>query len=194
MSYTEKRCDWSTADPLYLKYHDDEWGVPVHEEHLLFEKIVLEGAQAGLSWLTILKRRENYRRAFDNFDIAKVALYGETELKRLVEDKGIIRNKKKIQSAINNAQRTLDIQKKYGSLDQFLWSFVGGKTVHNSWPCMSTIPTITKESTAMSKALKNEGFTFIGPTSCYAMMQALGMVNDHLSSCFRHQELKTLAV
>lgn len=182
------RCHWNTEDPLYLKYHDEEWGVPVHDDRLLFEKIVLE----GLSWITILKRRKNYRIAFDNFDIAKVARYNDEDLERLVVNEGIIRNRRKIHSAINNARRTLHIQKKYDTLDSFFWSFVDGKTVQNTWKSVSEIPAITAESTAMSKVLKKEGFTFVGPTSCYALMQALGMVNDHSINCFRYTEIKAL--
>jgi DNA-3-methyladenine glycosylase I len=185
----KSRCPWVGDTPIYLNYHDDEWGVPVHGDRSLFEKIVLEGAQAGLSWLTILKRRENYRRAFDNFEIATVAAYGEQEVERLVNDAGIIRNRLKIKSAINNARRVLEIQKRHGSLDAFLWSFVGGETIQNRWASGREIPVTTPESDAMSKALKKAGFTFVGSTSCYALMQAVGMVNDHTIDCFRHREL-----
>lgn len=183
------RCVWNTEDPLYLQYHDEEWGVPVHNDRLLFEKIVLEGAQAGLSWLTILKRRENYRRAFDDFDVKMVAAYDEEDVERLVNDAGIIRNRRKIQSAINNAKRVLEVQENHGSLDAFLWSFVGGTTIQNQWKTNGEIPVTTYEADAMSKALKKAGFTFIGPISCYALMQAMGMVNDHIIECFRHKEL-----
>jgi DNA-3-methyladenine glycosylase I len=183
------RCPWVGESPIYLKYHDQEWGVPVHDDRSLFEKIVLEGAQAGLSWLTILKRRENYRRAFDNFDIEKVAAYGEHDAERLVNDAGIIRNRLKIKSAINNARRVLEIQKAHGSLDEFLWSFVGGETIQNHWATGREVPVTTPESDAMSQALKKAGFTFVGSTSCYALMQAVGMVNDHTTDCFRHREL-----
>jgi DNA-3-methyladenine glycosylase I len=185
----KSRCPWVGETPIYLNYHDDEWGVPVHGDRSLFEKIVLEGAQAGLSWLTILKRRENYRRAFDNFEIATVAAYGEQEVERLVNDAGIIRNRLKIKSAINNARRVLEIQKRHGSLDAFLWSFVGGETIQNRWASGREMPVTTPESDAMSKALKKAGFTFVGSTSCYALMQAVGMVNDHTIDCFRHREL-----
>ncbi len=186
------RCDWTTDDPLYIAYHDTEWGVPVHDDRLLFQKIVLEGAQAGLSWLTILKRRENYRRAFDGFEIGVVAAYDEKDVERLVQDAGIIRNRRKIESAINNARRVLEIQKEHGSFDAFLWSFVGGSTVQNSWKSIHELPVTTPESDAMSKALKRAGFTFVGATSCYALMQAVGMVNDHTTDCFRHRELAGL--
>lgn len=183
------RCAWPTNDPLYLKYHDEEWGVPVHDDRLLFEKLVLEGAQAGLRWITILKRRENYRRAFDRFDVETVAAYGEKEVERLMQDAGIIRNRLKIQSAVNNARRVLEIQQEHGSLDAFLWSFVGGKTIQNRWQTFSEVPVTTPASDAMSKALKKAGFKFIGSTSCYALMQAVGLVNDHTIDCFRHREL-----
>lgn len=188
----KNRCVWGTDDPLYIAYHDSEWGVPVHDDRLLFEKIVLEGAQAGLSWLTILKRRENYRHVFNDFEIQKVAAYGKRDVERLVKDASIIRNRRKIQSAINNARRVLEIQEKHGSLDAFLWSFVGGSTIQNKWKSGCEIPVTTPESEAMSKSLKQAGFTFVGATSCYALMQALGMVNDHTTDCFRHQEISTI--
>ena len=183
------RCPWCGDDPVYLKYHDEEWGVPVHDDRKLFEKIVLEGAQAGLSWITILKRRENYRRAFDGFDIKKVAAYTDADVERLMNDEGIIRNRQKIRSAINNAQRTLEIQQEHGSLDAFLWSFVGEPRVSSHWKNWRDIPVVTPESDAMSKALKKAGFTFIGPVICYAFMQSCGFVNDHTADCFRHGEI-----
>ena len=186
------RCPWVGENPLYHSYHDDEWGVPVHDDRHLYEMLVLEGAQAGLNWMTILKRRENYRKAFDNFDIDKVAKYTEKDIKRLLADSGIIRNKLKIKSAINNARRTQEIQKEHGSLDAFLWQFVDGKTIHNKWTSWTQIPVTTKESDAMSKALKKAGFTFIGSTSCYALMQSVGMVNDHAPECYRYQEILEL--
>ncbi|MFI4911793.1 MAG: DNA-3-methyladenine glycosylase I [Sedimentisphaeraceae bacterium JB056] len=185
-----KRCPWVGEDELYLKYHDQEWGVPVHDDKTLFEMLILEGAQAGLSWMTILKRRENYRKAFDNFNIGKIAKYTDKDIERLLADSGIIRNRLKIKSAINNAARTLEIQKEYGSLDKFLWQFVDGKTIHNSWKSWKSIPVTTDQSDAMSKALKKAGFTFIGSTSCYAFMQSAGMVNDHAVDCFRYNEIK----
>jgi DNA-3-methyladenine glycosylase I len=189
----KKRCAWPTDDPLYLKYHDEEWGVPIHDDRLLFEKLVLEGAQAGLSWITILKRRENYRRAFDYFDIETVAAYGDPELDRLMQDAGIIRNRLKIQSAIHNARRVLEIQREHGSLDFFLWSFVGGKAMQNRWKTFGEVPATTPESDAMSQSLKKAGFKFVGPTICYALMQAVGLVNDHTLDCFRHNELMMAA-
>lgn len=181
-----------TDDPIYMQYHDQEWGVAIHDDQKLFEKIVLEGAQAGLSWLTILKRRENYRRAFDNFDIKKVAAYGEKDVERLMNDEGIIRNRLKIKSAINNAVRVLEIQQEYGSLDAFLWSFVGGRTIQSKCKSSHDIPVTTPESDAMGKALKKAGFTFVGSITCYAMMQSVGMVNDHTMNCFRHGALAKL--
>ncbi|WP_372805951.1 DNA-3-methyladenine glycosylase I [Pontiella sp.] len=183
------RCAWLTTDPLYLEYHDEEWGVPEHDDRKLYEKIVLEGAQAGLSWITILKRRENYRRAFDHFEIEKVAAYTEQDVERLVKDAGIIRNRSKIKSAINNARRVLEVREQHGSLDAFLWSFVGGRPIFNRWESMKQVPATTPESDAMAKALKKAGFTFVGSTTCYALMQAMGMVNDHTIDCFRHAEL-----
>lgn len=183
------RCAWLTDDPLYLKYHDEEWGVPEHDDRQLFEKIVLEGAQSGLSWITILKRREGYRRAFDNFEISTVAAYTEKDVERLVNDEGIIRNRRKIESAVNNARRVLEIQAEHGSLDAFLWSFIDGKPIRNQWESMREVPATTPESEAMAKALKKAGFTFVGSTTCYALMQATGMVNDHTVDCFRHKEL-----
>lgn len=161
--------------------------MPVHDDNLLFEAIVLEGAQAGLSWMTILKRRENYRNAFDNFDPKKVAAYDEQDVERLLADSGIIRNKLKVKSAINNAKVTLKIQEEYGSLDKFMWQFVGGKPIINRWKSGKEVPVTTPESDAMSKALKKAGFTFIGSTTCYALMQSVGMVNDHTVDCFRHR-------
>lgn len=166
--------------------------MPVRDDRRLFEKIVLEGAQAGLSWLTILKRRENYRGAFDRFDIKTVAAYGDDDFERLINDAGIIRNRLKIRSAVNNAGRVLEVQKEYGSLHAFLWSFVGGRPVQNSWEDGNQVPVTTPESDAMSKALKKTGFSFIGSISCYALMQSCGMVNDHVVDCFRHREIRRL--
>lgn len=172
-----------------MGYHDEEWGVPLHDDRRLFEAIVLDGAQAGLSWLTVLRKRENYRQAFDHFDPVKVAAYGEKEIAVLLENAGIIRNRLKITSAIQNARSVLDIQAKYGSLDAFMWQFVDGKTTHNSWRTIQEIPASTPASDAMSKALKEHGFKFVGTTICYALMQAVGMVNDHLVDCFRYSDL-----
>ena len=181
------RCPWSTFDPLYLDYHDKEWGTPNRDGRGLFEKIILEGAQAGLSWITILKKRENYRRAFDGFDPAKVAAYGDDDIERLVTDAGIIRNRAKIKSAINNAKVFVEhFGADEDAFSEFLWSFVDGEPVVNYRERMEDITVTTEASTEMSKALKKMGFSFIGPTTCYAMMQAAGMVDDHLVSCFRH--------
>ena len=181
------RCPWSTFDPLYLDYHDKEWGTPNRDGRRLFEKIILEGAQAGLSWITILKKRENYRCAFDGFDPAKVAAYGDDDIERLVTDAGIIRNRAKIKSAINNAKVFVEhFGADEDAFSEFLWSFVDGEPVVNYRERMEDITVTTEASTEMSKALKKIGFSFIGPTTCYAMMQAAGMVDDHLVSCFRH--------
>ena len=187
------RCEWSGSDPLYIAYHDREWGVPVHDDRLLFEFLILEGAQAGLSWLTILKKRDNYRKAFDSFDFERIAKYTETELKRLLADSGIVRNRLKINSAIKNAQCVLAIQEEYGSLDAYLWRFVDGTPIQNARKSMAELPAKTELSEAMSRDLKKRGFNFVGPTICYAFMQAVGMVNDHTTDCFRYQEIKELA-
>jgi DNA-3-methyladenine glycosylase I len=180
------RCGWVPAeDPLYVAYHDDEWGVPSHDDRHLFELLVLEGAQAGLSWATILRKREGYRRAFADFDCAKIAHYGAREVGRLLGDAGIVRNRLKIESAIANARAVLELD----SLDTYLWSFVGGEPLVNAWESLAEIPAQTAESTAMSKDLKRRGFRFVGPTVCYAFMQASGMVNDHVVDCFRYREV-----
>ncbi len=179
------RCDWSGDDPLMIRYHDEEWGVPVHDDRLLFEFLILEGAQAGLSWRTILKRRENYRAAFDNFDAKKIVRYDERKIARLLADEGIIRNRLKIAATIQNAKAFLAAQKEFGSFDKFIWQFVDGKPVINRPSRGSEIPARTPVSDAMSKALKQRGFSFVGSTICYAFMQAVGMVNDHVADCFR---------
>jgi DNA-3-methyladenine glycosylase I len=186
------RCAWSTSDPLYIDYHDREWGLPVHDDRTLFEYLVLEGAQAGLSWLTILRKRENYRQAFDNFDPQKVADYGEEKIARLLGDAGIVRNRRKIEAAILNARAFLEIQKEFGSFDGYIWQFTGGKPIVNSWQSIEQIPAQTPESQAMSKDLIRRSFKFVGPTICYAHMQATGMVNDHTVDCFRYQELRSV--
>jgi DNA-3-methyladenine glycosylase I len=183
------RCEWSGSDPLYIRYHDTEWGVPVHDDRKLFEFLALEGAQAGLSWFTVLKKRENYRKAFDNFDPEKVAKYGSKELEGLLGDAGIIRNRLKLQSAITNAAAFLKVQDEFGSFDSYVWQFVNGRTIRNKWSSMTQIPSYTKESDVMSKDLIKRGFKFVGTTICYAHMQATGMVNDHIISCFRYKEL-----
>ncbi len=183
------RCKWVGNDPLYIEYHDKEWGVPVHDDKKLFEFIILEGAQAGLSWITILKRRENYRKAFADFDAGKVASFNEKKINELLTDPGIIRNKLKIQSAVTNAQAFLKIQEEFGSFDTYSWQFVGGKCKVNKLKTMNEIPATSKESDALSKDLKKRGFKFVGSTIIYAHMQAVGMVNDHTMDCFRYREL-----
>ena len=184
-----ERCPWPGKDELYIKYHDEEWGVPVHEDRKHFEFLVLEGAQAGLSWLTILRRRENYRKAYDNFDPAKVARYDEAKVAELLANAGIIRNRKKIESSINNAKRFLEIQQEFGSFDSYIWSFVNFKPVINSWKTLSEIPAKTDLSDRISMDLKKRGFSFVGSTIIYAHIQAIGLVNDHLVSCFRYKQV-----
>jgi DNA-3-methyladenine glycosylase I len=182
------RCPWVTIDdPIYLDYHDREWGVPVHDDRALFEHLVLDGMQAGLSWYIILRKREAFRRAFDGFHIAKVARYDARKVRALLEDPGIVRNRLKIESAITNSRRVLEVQEEFGSLDRHLWSFVGGKTRRNRWRNLRDIPARSTESDAMSKDLKARGFKFVGSTICYAFMQASGLVNDHVVGCFRHR-------
>ena len=180
------RCPWCGSDPLYMSYHDLEWGVPLHDERRLFEMLTLEGAQAGLSWLTILRKREGYRRAFAGFDPQLVAGFDDSDVARLLSDPGIVRNRLKIAATISNARAVLEVQARYGSLDAFLWRFVDGAPIRNSWRSMAEIPPSTALSDAMSKELKRHGFRFVGSTICYAHMQATGMVNDHLTTCFRH--------
>lgn len=183
------RCEWPGSDPLYVAYHDEEWGVPVHDDRRWFEFIVLDGAQAGLSWITILRKRENYRRAFDNFDPTKVAAYDEAKIAALLADSGIVRNRLKINSAVRNARAFLSIQEAFGSFDAYVWPFVGGRPLVNAWASLSEIPAETAEARALSKDLKQRGFTFVGPTITYAFMQAAGLVNDHVVGCFRYAEL-----
>jgi len=183
------RCPWPTDDALMLAYHDLEWGVPVHDDRTFFEALVLDGAQAGLSWKTILNKREGYRRAFDGFDPRKVARYDEGIVAELLADPGIVRNRAKIRSAINNAKAFLAVQAEHGSFDAFIWSFVGGRPIRNACRALADIPVSSPEAEALSKALKARGFTFVGPTIVYALMQACGLVNDHLVSCFRHDEV-----
>jgi DNA-3-methyladenine glycosylase I len=184
------RCAWAPVDdPAYLSYHDQEWGVPVHDDVRLFEMLILEGAQAGLSWSTILHKRAAYRRAFAGFDPVRVARFHARSVERLMRDPGIVRNRRKIEAAIGNARATLRIATEQGSLDRYLWSFVDGAPIVNRWPSVDRIPAETERSRAMSAALRAEGFRFVGPTICYAFMQAVGMVNDHVVSCFRHAEL-----
>jgi len=186
----KSRCPWGESDPLYRSYHDREWGVPVHNERKLFEMLCLEGAQAGLSWITILRKRDHYRTAFDNFDAEKIAVYDGKRVRKLLGDKGIVRNRLKIEAFIRNARASLDLREEGTSLDAFLWQFVEGEPIINKRQQLRNIPPSTKESDAMSKALKDRGFTFVGSTICYAFMQACGMVNDHLVRCFRYEDLQ----
>lgn len=186
------RCAWAGTEPFYVQYHDEEWGVPVHDDQLLFEFLVLEGAQAGLNWAIILRKRQNYRQAFDNFDPAAVARYDDAKIAGLLANPGIIRNRLKIAAAIQNARALLQVQDEFGSFDAYIWRFVGGKPKVNAWVTMSEIPAQTPESVAMSKDLIKRGFRFVGPTICYAHMQATGMVNDHTVDCFRYEQLKSL--
>jgi DNA-3-methyladenine glycosylase I len=185
-----KRCDWANRSELEQSYHDHEWGVEIHDDRTLFEFLVLEGAQAGLSWSTILRKREGYRKAFDNFDARKISQYSENTVSRLLTNPEIIRNRLKINATITNARAFLQVQKEFGSFDRYIWQFVNGKPIQNSWRKMTDIPSSTPESEAMSKDLKKRGFKFIGATICYAFMQAVGMVNDHVVDCFRYKELK----
>lgn len=182
----QERCGWVNSDPLYIRYHDEEWGVPVHDDRKLFEMLVLEGAQAGLSWYTVLKKREHYRKVFDGFDPELVAGYDEQKLAALLTDEGIIRNRLKVQAAVTNAQAFLKVKHEFGSFDRYIWSFVGGSPVHQHRSRLSEVPASTPESDAMSRDLKKRGFKFVGTTICYAFMQATGMVNDHVKSCFRY--------
>ncbi len=184
------RCTWAGSDPAYIAYHDREWGVPVHDDRRFFEFLVLEGAQAGLSWVTILKRRDSYRLVFAGFDPATVAGYDERKQTELLADSGIIRNRLKIASAVTNARAVLKVQAEFGSFDDYLWRFVDGKPRQNAWQTMSDIPSSTPISDALSKDLKHRGFRFVGSTICYAFMQAVGMVNDHITTCFRWRELR----
>jgi len=188
----KKRCAWSGTDPLYVAYHDEEWGVPVHDEHVLFEFLVLEGAQAGLSWRTILRKRDAYRRAFDRFDPRKVARYDKRKVAALLADAGIVRNRAKIESAIRNAKAFLDVQEEFGSFDAYQWRFVDGHPIQNRRRAVRDIPARTSQSDAMSEDLKTRGFSFVGSTIIYAHMQAVGMVNDHVLDCFRHREVASL--
>jgi DNA-3-methyladenine glycosylase I len=188
-----KKCDWALSSELEEKYHDQEWGVPIHDDRLLFEFLILEGAQAGLSWSTILKKREGYRKAFDNFNAEKIALYDAEKIQQLLNNVEIVRNKLKVNAAIINAKAFLKIQQDYGTFDRYIWQFVEGKTVQNTWQKLNQIPASTAKSEKMSNSLKQKGFKFVGSTICYAYMQAVGMVNDHTTDCFRYQQIKGLA-
>ncbi len=181
----KKRCWWPGDDPLYIAYHDKEWGVPVHDDRKLFEFLILEGAQAGLSWITVLRKRENYRKAFDRFDPKKIAKYDARKVAQLLKNEGIIRNRLKVKGTVQSAKAFLAVQKEFGSFDRYIWSFVGGKTLVNPRKGKGAIPASTPESDAMSKDLKKRGFTFVGSTICYAFMQACGLVNDHTQDCFK---------
>lgn len=184
-----KKCTWATKHKLEEAYHDTEWGVPIYDDRLLFEFLILEGAQAGLSWTTVLVKREHYRKVFDNFQAEKIVKYDQNKIDELLHDRGIIRNKLKINSVVTNAKAFLEVQKEYGSFSTFIWGFVDGKPIQNNWATFADVPTNTKVSDLMSKTLKKKGFKFIGTTICYAFMQAVGMVNDHTIDCFRHKEI-----
>ena len=189
----KKRCGWHGEDPLYVDYHDTEWGVPVHDDRTLFEMIILDGAQAGLSWITILTRRDSYRDAFDNFDARKVAAYDDKKIAELLENPGIIRNRLKVNSAIRNAKAFLEVSEEFGTFDKYIWQFVGHRPIQNSRKSLKEIPPKSGESDAMSKDMKKRGFSFVGSTICYAFMQAAGMVNDHVVDCFRYEEVKRMS-
>jgi DNA-3-methyladenine glycosylase I len=187
------RCEWCLGSELMIAYHDEEWGVPVHDDHKLFEFMVLDAFQAGLSWATILNKRENFRRAFDDFEPARVARYTKRKIERLLANEGIVRNRLKVESTVKNATRFLKVQEEFGSFDAFIWQFVGGVPRQNRWRSLRQLPTKTRQSDTMSKTLKQRGFRFVGSTICYAFMQAAGMVNDHVVGCFRHTEVARLA-
>jgi DNA-3-methyladenine glycosylase I len=185
----QDRCSWCGEDPLYVAYHDQEWGVPLHDEQKLFEFLILEGAQAGLSWLTILKKRDAYRKAYYQFEIEKVARFNSRSIERLMNNSGIVRNRLKIEASIDNARAFLEVQDEFGSFDDYIWQYVDHRPIQNQWKRLRDIPASTKESKKMSKDLQQRGFRFVGPTICYAFMQAVGMVNDHVTNCFRHRQV-----
>ncbi len=187
------RCNWGTKNPLLIHYHDNEWGVPAHDDQKLFEMLALDGFQAGLSWSTILNRREHFRVAFDNFNAEKVAGYDQKKINELLQNEGIIRNKLKVHATVKNAGLFIDIRDKFGSFDRYIWQFTDGKTLLNNWKSLNEVPATSPESDAMSKDLKKRGFTFVGSTICYAFMQSAGMVNDHLTTCFRHKEIRNIS-
>ena len=189
----KKRCEWCGSDPIYVAYHDDEWGVPLHDDRRLFEMLILEGAQAGLSWLTILKKRDGYRKAFHSFDYHKIAEYTQSDVKRLLANAGIVRNRLKVASTIKNARATLGVIEEFGSLDSFLWRYVDGVPIQNAWKSMADLPAKTELSDVMSKDMKQRGFNFVGSTICYAFMQSIGMVNDHTIDCFRYITMQNLS-
>lgn len=188
-SLSKPRCPWPGEDPLYQRYHDKEWGVPVRSDNKLFEFIILEGVQAGLSWITVLRKRENYRKAFDNFDWNKIARYDDHKLAQLLQNPGIVRNRLKVKAAVTNARAFIKVREEFGTFNQYIWGFVDGQPIQNRRQTMQDIPPLTELAKQISRDLKKRGFTFVGPTIIYAHMQATGMVNDHLTSCFRHQQL-----
>lgn len=194
ISKTSVRCGWAGSDPLYIKYHDAEWGVPVNDDRTLFEFLILEGAQAGLSWITILRKRENYRNAFNNFNISEIAAYTEKQIDELMNNSGIIRNRRKIEAAVLNARAFLRVQEEFDSFAGYLWSFVDHKPIQNNWKTLKEVPVQTVESQTLSRDLQKRGFKFVGPTICYSLMQAVGMVNDHTVDCFRYSEIRNLAI
>ena len=190
MPTTKPRCPWPGDDPLYVRYHDKEWGVPVKSDRKLFELLILEGAQAGLSWITVLRKREHYRAVFDDFDWEKVARYGKRRIETLLKDPGIIRNRLKVEGTVSNAKAFIAVRKEFGSFSNYLWGFTGGRVIQNAPATMKEVPPVTELATRISRDLKKRGFTFVGPTIIYAFMQAVGMVNDHLVHCFRHADLR----
>lgn len=190
MTYNKPRCEWCRGEKIYEKYHDKEWGVPLHSDRKLFEFLILEGVQAGLSWITVLKKRQTYREVFDQFDFNKVADYKETKIQALLKNPGIIRNKLKVRAAVKNANAFIKVRQEFGTFNKYIWQFTDGKTIQNSWKSLKDIPAETEISRTMSKDLKKRGFSFVGPTICYAFMQATGMVNDHVIDCYRYIELK----
>jgi DNA-3-methyladenine glycosylase I len=192
MKKENKNCEWTGSNPLMIKYHDCEWGVPLHDDRKLFEFIILDAFQAGLSWNTIINKRENFRKAFNNFDAKKISRYDESKYESLMNDAGIIRNRLKIRATITNAKAFLELQKEFGSFDKYIWQFTGGKTIVNKWKTLKELPAKTTESDAMSKDLQKRGFKFVGSTICYAFMQAAGMVNDHLVSCSRYKKVQRM--
>ena len=194
MNKDKKRCPWPTKDPLLIKYHDEEWGVPLHNDRKLFEFLILEGFQAGLSWLTVLRKRENFRKAFDQFDFKKVARYDKRKMESLLNDSGIIRNRLKIQGAISNAKAFIKVRQEFGTFDKYIWGFIQGRPIHNGFKSGKEIPAKTELSDRISKDLKKRGFKFVGSTIVYSHMQATGMVNDHLKECFRYKELLQVSV
>jgi DNA-3-methyladenine glycosylase I len=185
----KKRCEWGSSDPMMVAYHDEEWGKPVHDDRLLFEFLTLEGAQAGLNWMMIMRRREGYRAAFDNFVITKVAAYDDRKVEELLKDPRIVRNRRKIESAVSNAMAIIEIKKEFGSFDSYLWAFVKGKPIRGGWKSLKEMPSVSAESKKLSADLLKRGFKFVGPTICYSFMQAVGMVNDHTVDCYRYSDL-----